>query len=379
MDPSRVDLLLDSPLGRQFLVGFLGFEFGQELFDQLGLGQVPGTVALTAGGVQQRAPGRRRRWQDVAPHEAGAVIRAAVAQEEWRSLLGLDEVTLLAALADGTFGFGFGEDAAVQALIALAKQELRPVAEALVSAPGTRRWWEPVVRGDQRFLEWDDGSHLAGPAVEQAVRDRTLEERAENAKGLKQRRRRERRGTRIGAVWWSAPDFAAQTWTTGVFGDVPTIALGHFIDTFTPFEETGATVWSLQIAPQARVLEIRTPADWQALVVSFPRDVTRHCRGQSRPGRGWPAGTMQSRSSGRSASGLPRSRHSAQPPRRWKRMLPPPRRVGRPAGPLRNPRPTTLARTRAPAPQPAWLRPQALTEAVGEYAQILPEAQVGQP
>ena len=274
MDPSRVDLLLDSPLGRQFLVGFLGFDFGQKLFDQLGLGQVPGTVALAAGGVQHRAPGRRRRWQDVAPHEAGAVIRAAVAQEEWRGLLGLDEVTLLAALADDTFGFGFGEDEAVQALTALAKQELRPVAEALVSAPGTRRWWEPVVRGDQRFLEWDDGPHPAGPAVEQAVRDSMREERAENAKGLKQRRRRERRGTRIGAVWWSAPDFAAQTWTTGVFGDVPTIALGHFIDTFTPFEETGATVWSLQIAPQARVLEIRTPADWQALVLSFPRDVT---------------------------------------------------------------------------------------------------------
>ena len=272
VDPSRADLLLDSPLGRQFLAGFLGFEFGQELLDQLGLGQVPGTVALTAGGVQHRAPGRRRRWQDVAPHEAGAVIRAAVAQGEWRGLLGLDEVMLLAALADDTFGFG--EDEAVQALTALAKQELRPVAGALVSAPGTRRWWEPVVRGDQRFLEWDDGPHPAGPAVEQAVRDSMREERAENAKGLKQRRRRERRGTRIGAVWWSAPDFAAQTWTTGAFGDVPAIALGHFIDTFTPFEETGATVWSLQIAPQARVLEIRAPADWQALVLSFPRDVT---------------------------------------------------------------------------------------------------------
>ena len=144
MDPSRADLLLDSPLGRQFLAGFLGFEFGQKLFDQLGLGQVPGTVALTAGGVRHRAPGRRRRWQDVAPHEAGAVIRAAVAQEEWRGLLGLDEVMLLAALADDTFGFGFGEDEAVQALTALAEQELRPVAEAMVSAPGTRRWWEPT-------------------------------------------------------------------------------------------------------------------------------------------------------------------------------------------------------------------------------------------
>ena len=50
------------------------------------------------------------------------------------------------------------------------------------------------------------------------------------------------------------------------------------------------------------------------------------------------------------------------------------RRVGLPADPLRNSRPTTQARIPAPPPQPAWLRPQAITEAVGEYAQILPEA-----
>ena len=60
MDTSHADLLLDSPFGRQFLAGFLGLEFGQELLDQLGLGQVPGTVALTAGRVRHRAPGRRQ-------------------------------------------------------------------------------------------------------------------------------------------------------------------------------------------------------------------------------------------------------------------------------------------------------------------------------
>jgi hypothetical protein len=40
-------------------------------------------------------------------------------------------------------------------LIALAQQELRPVADAVVSSPTARRWWEPVARVDQRFLEWD--------------------------------------------------------------------------------------------------------------------------------------------------------------------------------------------------------------------------------
>jgi hypothetical protein len=51
-------------------------------------------------------------------------------------------------------------------------------------------------------------------------------------------------------------------------------AFGHFIDTLWPFEETAVTVWSLKIAHDARVLEITGPAAWQALVASFPRDVT---------------------------------------------------------------------------------------------------------
>jgi hypothetical protein len=39
------------------------------------------------------------------------------------------------------------------ALTALAAQELRPVADALASSPAARRWWQPVARADQRFLE----------------------------------------------------------------------------------------------------------------------------------------------------------------------------------------------------------------------------------
>ncbi|MGE5288289.1 MAG: hypothetical protein ACM3ML_14050 [Micromonosporaceae bacterium] len=85
-------------------------------------------------------------------------------------------------------------DEAVWALTALAKQELRPVAEALVSSPASRRWWEPVSRADQRFLEWDGCPRLTGPATEQAVRDGMRAERAENEEGLRRRRPRERQG-----------------------------------------------------------------------------------------------------------------------------------------------------------------------------------------
>jgi hypothetical protein len=99
-------------------------------------------------------------------------------------------------------------------------------------------------------------------------------ERKENEEGLRRRRPKDRVGTRIGAEWWSAPSFASSTWTTGALEDLPTIALRHFVDTFAPFSETGATVWALDISPEARVLEIAEPGDWQELVDRFPRDVT---------------------------------------------------------------------------------------------------------
>ena len=58
---ARADLLPSSPLGRQFLAGYLGFGHGHTLFEQLGPGQVPGTAPLTAGGAAGSAvPGMGR-------------------------------------------------------------------------------------------------------------------------------------------------------------------------------------------------------------------------------------------------------------------------------------------------------------------------------
>ena len=148
---ARADLLSGSPRGRQFLAGYLGSGHGHALSEQLGPGQVPGPAPLTAGGIRPRALRRHRRRQDVAPHQARAVISAAEAREEWRGLLDLDEAGPLADLAGGTLCFGFsGAGEAMWALTALAAQELRPVAHALVST-GSRWWWQPVARTDQRF------------------------------------------------------------------------------------------------------------------------------------------------------------------------------------------------------------------------------------
>jgi len=256
---SRAGLLLGSPRGRLLLADCLGYAFSDALREQ----------------------------RDGAAATIRAIAGAAVARGEWRGLLDLDEFGLLAAVAGAHPDFGRGAVAGggMLAPLVLAQEELRPVADALVSAPAARRWWDPVARADQRFLEWADWPRLTGPAVQWAVRDSMTAARAENARGLALA---QRHAAPVRDCWWSVPEFAVQSMTTGGFGAVSPIALARFEDLHTPLEETGATVWSVQIAPQAQVMEIAGPADWQALVTAFPADVTGTHDGEWRASSGLP-------------------------------------------------------------------------------------------
>ncbi|MBO8192223.1 hypothetical protein ITI46_11175 [Streptomyces oryzae] len=285
----RTDLLLGAPLGRDFLGTFVDFALEHTLFAELGLGDVPGTSTIV---IEDDGPGskprtrtvrrrKRRGWRDVPAGEARAALRAVVGRGEWCGLGETSEAALMEQLSGVAEGFGFGGgDPALWGLTALAAEELRPVAAALAAAPAAAWWWDPVDRSDQRQLIWtgtdrdaDSTGAWGGLAdVEEAMRRDMARERSANERG---RRRRPRPGERdLGAIWWSAPDFAEGTWTTGTRGGLPALELGHFIDTFTPFEEATGTVGSLTIDPRARVAEIRSPHDWLELVTRFPRDVS---------------------------------------------------------------------------------------------------------
>ena len=164
---AHADLLPGSPLGRQFLAGYLGFGHGHALFEQPGPGQVPGTAPLTAGGIRPRAPRRHRRTHDVAPHEARPVIRTATAHEGWCGLLDLGEA--------GPLGGPGGR----HLLLRLQRRQRSEVgadrAGGTGAPPGRRRagalTCSPAVvtaggTRESRFLEEE---RLAGPAVEQAI------------------------------------------------------------------------------------------------------------------------------------------------------------------------------------------------------------------
>ncbi len=211
------------------------------------------------------------QWIDIPESAVTEAVTDIVQGTYWSSTISeLDRLDALLELARCTNSFGFsGGDEALWGLTARAKGILRPVAQHLVESPALEGWWGPIDRTDQRLLVWD-GDEQEG--VEDEVHKWMAHERAENEEGRK--RRRPKPGVRVGAEWWSAPTFAMNTWTTGAWSDVPTIVLAHFIDTYTPFEATTATVWSLEIPRTARVYEVQRPEDWRTLVERFPRDVT---------------------------------------------------------------------------------------------------------
>jgi hypothetical protein len=204
--------------------------------------------------------------------EAKERIRTAVAAQ---GPLPDGPVDYLAALACATFWFGFsGNDEWLWPLLTAARQELCPVAEAVVTAVARYGWWDPVQRSDQRLLVWDDHDERRGETVEDVVRAGVERACRENDEGLARSRPRLRPGRRRGARWWSAPDFAPLTWTTGAVEPLPTTALLGFVDTHQPFEPTGASVLSVKVEDEARVYEVADPEDWQRLVERFPMDVT---------------------------------------------------------------------------------------------------------
>lgn len=238
----RVDQLLGSPLGRVFAL---------RLVDSKSAWSPPDRLS-----------------QSKAKRAINSAVTAWVAQAKG--------VRLLTALARETFQFGFsGDDEWLWPLTQAAQEELRPVADVLVTEGELLGWWAPVDRADQRLLVWDDWPEIGDGGIEGFIREDVARARSENEEGLARPRRRHRlRGRHVGAVWWSAPRFAPLTWTTGPVPPLPTTALLGFIDTYQPLVATGAQVFSVEIDPSARVFEVTEPEDWRRLVERFPEDAT---------------------------------------------------------------------------------------------------------
>ena len=155
---------------------------------------------------------------------------------------------------------------------------LRPLAEAVASAPAASWWWEPADLRHQRWVGCDHHRTLArGDDVERAVEvaeeNAVAEEQAmARDRALAPRRgRRGSAGVAVSGTWWSGP-LGGTVWTSrGNIGDLPAVGLACAED---PLGEEEFEVWAVGIDPAARVYEVHEPGDWARLAAIHPRDVT---------------------------------------------------------------------------------------------------------
>ena len=106
---------------------------------------------------------------------------------------------------------------------------LRPLAEAVASAPAASWWWEPADLRHQRWVGCDHHRTLTrGGDVARAVEAAEEDAAAEEEAMTRDRARAARRGSvevAVSGTWWSGP-LGGTVWTSrGSIGDLPAVGL----------------------------------------------------------------------------------------------------------------------------------------------------------
>ena len=295
----RAEALLAAPVGRRLVAEVAGVSFAG-LLDQLDLPYPPNIARLRSG---PRKPRRRRAWtlfgqrimldplhrmkrsrQRATDVHRGAVLQArtpnvAAAVQRIRADSGRSQrvdversTAVLEALSRVIQGFGFwGNEKEYDHVLRAALDELRPVAEALVSSPATRWWWDDVERDDQRYAErtaGDGNGPPRGDQVAEQVAKAVKELRSDEADARKRHPSPSCVSENASGHWWSTP--IPGLWTSRPVAPVPALHLACAEET----NDERAVVWSLRILSGARVFEVRGPSDWSQLVAMAPIDVT---------------------------------------------------------------------------------------------------------
>jgi hypothetical protein len=221
-----------------------------------------------------RDAGSWPQWMNPGGNDAATIIGAAVAsavrapaEQRWFN----DPLALLASVARAAEQWEPPWPGGQAGL-------LRPLAEAVASAPAASWWWEPADLRHQRWLGCDHHRTLMrGGDVERAVEAAEVDAVAEEQAMARDRElaaRRRGRGSvevAVSGTWWSGP-LGGTVWTSrGNIGDLPAVGLACAED---PLGEEEFEVWAVGIDPAARVYEVHEPGDWGWLAATHPRDVT---------------------------------------------------------------------------------------------------------
>jgi hypothetical protein len=143
---------------------------------------------------------------------------------------------------------------------------LQSIARTFADLPTFDWLWSNLSYSAQRSVQWsrDEEPLSASPP------------RSDQADGPRLGERLEVRG-----AWWSGPTGVLPT-TRRVEG-IGALGLVLVED---GFGEEGANVWQINVSHSARVYEVTANSDWQKLVASYPKDVTKN-RQESWAWTGW--------------------------------------------------------------------------------------------
>jgi hypothetical protein len=283
---SRAELLLGGPRGRAMLAGLAGLD-PLVLLAAEGKPPPAGVTFLESSSSGLSARLRRLLRPRRAHRDAGT-------WPDWMNPGGNDAATIIGAAVASTVQTSaergwFTEPLALLASVARAAEQwepplpggqaelLRPLAEAVASAPAASWWWEPADLRNQRWVGCDHHRTLArggdtARAVEAAEEDTAAEEQAmARERTLAPPGRRGGAEVIVTGTWWSGP-LGGTVWTSrGDIGDLPAVGLACAED---PLGEEEFEVWAVGIDPAARVYEVHEPGDWGRLATVCPRDVT---------------------------------------------------------------------------------------------------------
>jgi hypothetical protein len=257
LDP---DALLQGRLGRLMLAELAGLDSVWEL--PAGPDAVGGRITEAVARAVSDGAGHDGAGHEGAGHDA--------ASQPWFT----DPLALLAPVARAARTWAFSSDGPEwdRTLTAEAKR-LRPLAELVAAAPAASWWRDPVAREHQRWLGCAHRPRLArGAAVADAVIADSVKEDARGASAAESDARHQGGDDEFTTgTWWSGPVGDVVRTTRGDLAGLPAVGLACDED---PFGEELFEVWGLRVDPQARVYEVHTPADWESLAATYPREVT---------------------------------------------------------------------------------------------------------
>lgn len=216
-----------------------------------------------------------------APRQLAAELASSLATADLAGVAAATDELALWPLVEESVGYAMYWQAPDDLDQALANPEvaaaLKPVAEALTTAPAAR-WWSSPVDPDRQvyiqFLQTQGADHasqqppvLSGAAANLArwlagVRD----DESEAAK------RPPDPEAPYSGQWWSAPITAATLLSTT--RSLPGLGAAGLTAYEDPFGWVSARCWPLRPSAGAGIYEVSSPDDWTALVARYPLDVS---------------------------------------------------------------------------------------------------------